>query len=223
MLMGPAGTGKSIIAAQCASAFAARGEKAVLFTLDEGTGTLFKRAGAMRIPLSRHVESGGLVVKQVDPAEISPGEFAHFVRVAVDGGARMVVLDSLNGYYSAMPEESFLSLQLHELFSYLRQQGVIVILTVAQHGILGPMTAPIDVSYLADTVILLRYFEADSRVRKAISVLKQRSGSHETAIRELILEGGLAIGSPLAGFRGIMTGVPVYTNPGSSNRNDAQP
>lgn len=214
LLMGPTGTGKSAIAAQYASAAASRGEHVVIFTFDEGLGTLFTRTKALGIPLDELVESGAVRVQQIDPAELTPGEFAALVRRSVEQDqARMIVIDSLNGYYNAMPEEHLLAVQLHEIFSYLRQRGVVVLLTLAQQGVMGPaLRTPLDVSYLADAVILLRYFETQGDVRKAISVLKKRSGLHETAIRQLAIDaGGLRIGEPLREFQGVLTGVPVYT------------
>jgi circadian clock protein KaiC len=212
LIMGPAGTGKSAIAAQFAAAAAGRGEPVYIFTFEEGLGTLFKRTELLGIPLRAHVDSGRAVVQQVNPAELSPGEFAAFVRSRVErDGARMIVIDSINGYFSSMPEENFLMLQLHELFSYLRQLGVVVILTLAQHGLVGQMESPIDLSFLADTVVLLRYFEAAGEIRKAISVPKKRSGVHEPSIRELLMgRGGIRLGPPLSDFRGILIGAPEY-------------
>jgi circadian clock protein KaiC len=155
-------------------------------------------------------------VQQIDPAELSPGEFAHVVRQTVEEhNVRLVVIDSLNGYLQSMPEEQFLLVQLHELLSYLRQRGVLTMLVMAQHGFLGKMDGPIDVSYLADTVILTRYFEAGGRVRKALSVVKKRTGRHEDAIREFAFaDGGLQVGPPLSGYHGVLTGVPHYTDEG---------
>lgn len=210
LFMGPAGTGKSALAAQVLAAAAERGEKAKMFAFEESLATLFQRSRALGIPIGEMARKGTLTVQQVDPAELSPGEFVHLVRAAVDEGARVVAIDSLNGYFSAMPEEHFLSLQLHELFSYLRQLGVTVLLTMAQHGFIGQMGTPIDVSYLADTVLLLRYFESEGEIRKAISVPKKRSGPHEGAIREFELgPRGIRVGEPLRQFRGLLTGVPT--------------
>jgi circadian clock protein KaiC len=212
LLMGPAGSGKSALAHQWAVSAAERGEHAALFTFDEGLGTLFARAASLGSNIEQHIRAGRITVQQIDPAELSPGEFIDVVRSSVEQHkARLVVIDSLNGYLQSMPEEQFLTVQLHELLSYMRQQGVVAILVVAQHGFLGPMSAPIDVSYLADTVVLTRFFEASGHVRKAISVLKKRSGPHEAAIRELALSSnGLAVGPPLSDFHGVMSGVPVY-------------
>ena len=214
LITGPAGTGKSAIVAQYAAAAAGRGENVVMFTFDEGPGTLFARTEALGIPLRRHVQGGRVRVKQIDPAELSPGEFTHQVRRALDEeGARMIVIDSLSGYYSAMPEERLLSVQLHELFSFLRQRGTVVLITLPQHGFVGSgVEAHIDVSYLADTVVLLRYFEIAGEVRKAISVIKKRSGRHESFIRQLAMDGqGLRIGPPLRDFQGVLTGLPTYS------------
>ncbi|HEY6928556.1 MAG TPA: ATPase domain-containing protein [Thermoanaerobaculia bacterium] len=214
LILGPAGTGKSAIAAQYAAAAASRGEPVVIFTFDEGLGTLFARTRALRIPLDEQIEKGRIRVQQIDPAELSPGEFTALVRHSIEEfKARMIVIDSLNGYYNAMPEENLLAVQLHELFTYLRQRGVLVIVTMAQHGLIGPaMGTPIDVSYLADTVILLRYFEAEGEIRKAISIMKKRSGSHESYIRPLTLDSsGLRVGDPLKEFTGILSGTPVYS------------
>jgi circadian clock protein KaiC len=211
LFMGPAGSGKSALSCQYAVAAAARGEKVAMFCFDEGFGTLFARAAALGMGLREHVDAGRISVQQVDPAELSPGEFAHTVRAAAEEtGVSVVVIDSLNGYLQAMPEEQFLVTQLHELLSYLRQRGVATIMVVAQHGVVGPMQAPIDISYLADTVVLTRFFEMSGRVRKAISVLKKRSGRHEQTIREFALgPGGFEVGPPLDRFRGVLSGVPI--------------
>jgi circadian clock protein KaiC len=216
LLIGPAGCGKSTVATQYAVAATLRGERAAIFTFDETLGTLLARSDAVGIPLREQMEAGQVIVQQIDPAELSPGEFAHVVQQAVrpdtGNGARVVVIDSLNGYLNAMPEESFLTIQLHELLTYLAQQGVVSLLVVAQHGLVGSgMVTPIDASYLADTVVMLRYFEAAGRVRKAISVMKKRSGAHEDTIREIQLgSGGISVGEPLDQFQGILTGVPTF-------------
>jgi circadian clock protein KaiC len=213
LLIGGAGVGKSSITLTYAVAAAERGENATIFAFDEGLGTLFARAKGFGIPLQKYVDSGRIVVRQIDPAELSPGEFAHIVRQCVEAGeTRLVIIDSLNGYLNAMPEERFLVLQMHELLSYLGQLGVVTILVLAQHGLVGPMQTPVDISYLSDAVLMLRYFEAEGRVRRAISVVKKRSGSHENSIREFQLgPGGVRLGPPLQEFQGILTGVPVYT------------
>jgi circadian clock protein KaiC len=212
LILGPAGTGKSLIAMNFAVSAIARGEKAALFVFDEELGLLFDRMKTMGIDLEGHQNAGALRIEQVDAAELSPGEFAHRVRVTVDKEKiKTVVIDSLNGYQAAMPEEHSLILHIHELLQYLNRNGAATFMTVAQHGMVGEMATPVDVTYLADTVILLRYFEAIGRVRRAISVIKKRSGFHESTIREFqITGGGLVVGQPLDSFQGILRGVPNY-------------
>jgi circadian clock protein KaiC len=217
LILGPAGTGKSTICSQFIAAAAAREERSVVFAFDEGEETMFARAEGMGIPLETHAEMGMLHVKQVDPAELSPGQFTSLIQNEVERGARLVVIDSLNGFLNAMPEERFLLIQMHELLSYLNQQGVVTIMTLAQHGLIGDrMASPVDMSYLADTALLLRYFEHDGHVRKAISVIKKRRGSHESTIREFrVTSRGLRMGPPLAGFRGVLTGIPTFAGASS--------
>lgn len=212
LILGPAGTGKSLFAASFATAAIARGEKAAMFVFDEELGLLFARLKDIGIDLQALQDSGSLIVEQIDAAELSPGEFAARVRDCVaERGIQTVVIDSLNGYQAAMPEEQFLVLHIHELLQYLNRQGASTYLTVAQHGLVGDMKAPIDVTYLADTVILLRYFEAAGLVRRAISVIKKRAGRHEKTIREYdIGPDGLAVGEPLYGFQGVLRGVPQF-------------
>ena len=212
LLLGPAGSGKSALASQYAVAAAERGECAAIYTFDEGLASVFARAASLGIDLARHVGSRQITVKQIDPAEMSPGEFAVELRDAVEQRqARLVVIDSLNGYLQAMPEEQYLIAQLHELLAYLRQRGVVVLMLVAQHGFIGGVDAPVDVSYLADNVVLFRYFEAAGRVRKALSVVKKRAGRHEDTIREFTLgRDGFVVGEPLASFRGVLNGVPTF-------------
>jgi circadian clock protein KaiC len=212
LLIGGAGVGKSSIALTYAVAAAQRGEYAVIFAFDEGLATIYSRSAGLGIPLQRHIDSGGIRLHQIDPAEMSPGEFAWAVRQSVEQqNARVVIIDSLNGYMNAMPEERFLVLQMHELLSYLNQLGVLTILVLAQHGLMGPMQTPLDISYVSDAVMVLRYFEAEGRVRRAISVVKKRSGAHEDAIREFRLTSeGLKLGPPLTEFSGIFTGTPSY-------------
>lgn len=212
LIVGPAGTGKSLIAITFALAAIKRGEKAALFVFDEELGLLFDRMAALGIDLERLREEGKLCVEQIDAAEVSPGEFAHRVRNTVDSqDIKTVVLDSLNGYQAAMPEEQSLILHIHELLQYLNRIGAATFMTVAQKGITGDLISPIDVTYLADTVILLRYFEAAGEVRRAISVIKKRSGAHEASIREYeIGSRGLTVGEPLSGFQGVLQGVPTY-------------
>jgi circadian clock protein KaiC len=215
LLMGPAGCGKSTIAVQYAVAAAERGEHSVIFAFDESIHTLEARTEALGIKFKQGAQAGQVSVRPVDPAELSPGEFAYLVREAVETDkASVVVIDSLNGYMNAMPEERFLTAQLHELLSYLGRRGVTTLMVVAQHGMVGTnMQSPIDTSYLADSVVLLRYFEYAGRVNKAISVVKKRSGAHEQSIRELYFnETGIHLSEPLTQFRGLLTGVPVEVN-----------
>lgn len=212
LVLGPAGTGKSLFVFQFVAAAIRRGERAALFLFDEELGLLFDRTKAMGFDLEAARESGALHIEQIDAAELSPGEFAHRVRDRVDSAqAKTVVIDSLNGYQAAMPEENALILHIHELLQYLNRQGANTFLTVAQHGLVGDMKAPVDVTYLADTVILLRYFEALGKVRRAVSVIKKRTGSHETTIREFrIGASGLSLGAPLDEFQGVLRGVPTF-------------
>jgi circadian clock protein KaiC len=200
-----------------AAAAVARGEKVGLFIFDEEMGLLFERMKKMNIDLEALQATGNLVIEQVDAAELSPGEFSHRVRRSVDQkGIRTVVIDSLNGYQAAMPEENALVLHMHELLLYLNRQGAATFMTVAQHGLVGDMRAPVDITYLADNVILLRYFEALGQVRRAISIIKKRTGTHESTIREYrISSKGLRIGEPLSEFQGVLRGVPQYL--GESN------
>ncbi len=210
LLVGPAGTGKSAIATQFACAAAAREESTSIFLFEERIGTLRRRAQHLGMPLDALLQQGKVRLHQVDPAELAPDEFTHLVRAAVEThGARLVIIDSINGYFNAMPGARHLTLQMHELLGFLAERGVASILTMAQSGILGQMSTPVDLSYLADTIVMLRYFEAKGHLRKAISVLKKRSGAHETAIREIELgEGGLRIGPSLTGMIGVLTGNP---------------
>ncbi|MHA3738792.1 ATPase domain-containing protein [Pseudomonas sp. Eth.TT006] len=217
LILGPAGTGKSLISMIFATAAVARGEKAALFIFDEELGLLFERMKNIGIDLKALSDTGNLLIEQVDAAELTPGEFSHRVRRAVDeGGISTVIIDSLNGYQAAMPEESALVLHMHELLLYLNRKGVATFMTVAQHGLVGDMKSPVDITYLADTVILLRYFEALGKVRRAISIIKKRTGSHESTIREYrISPNGMTIGEPLEDFQGVLSGVPNYH--GASN------
>src|SRR3954463_3580661 len=212
LLIGGAGVGKSSIALTYAMAAAARDEAVAVFAFDEGLGTVFARARGLGMKLQSYIASGRICVQQIDPAEMSPGEFAHLVRQSVEqNGVRLVIIDSLNGYMNAMPEERFLVLQMHELLSTLNQLGVVTILVLAQYGLMGPMQTPLDISYLSDAVLMLRYFEAEGRVRRAVSVVKKRSSAHEDTIREFRLTGqGIKVGPPLIEFLGILTGVPNY-------------
>jgi circadian clock protein KaiC len=212
LVLGPAGTGKSTIAIQFVSAAISRGEKAAIFIFDEELGLLFERMRALGFDLEASRDSGSLHIEQVDATELSPGEFAHRVRRAVnDSGAKTIVIDSLNGYQAAMPDENSLILHIHELLQYLNRQGANTFLTVAQHGLVGDMKTPVDVTYLSDTVVLLRYFETTGQVRRAISVIKKRTGPHEDTIREFRIDkNGLMLGEPLVNFHGVLHGVPTF-------------
>ena len=212
LILGPAGTGKSLVVMTFVKAAIARGEKAALFIFDEELGLLFDRMKAMGIDLQAERDKGNILLEQIDAAELSPGEFAHRVRRIVETQKiKTVVIDSLNGYQAAMPEENSLILHMHELLQYLNRQGAATFMTVAQHGLVGDMQTPVDVTYLADSVILLRYFEAMGRVRRAISMIKKRTGFHETTIREFrISNAGLTMGEPLEAFHGVLRGVPNY-------------
>jgi circadian clock protein KaiC len=216
LLIGSAGVGKSSLALSYAIAAAHRGEHAMFFAFDEGRGTLDARARTLGLPLQAALDAGLIHYRQIDPAELSPGEFAASIRRSVEHDrARVIVIDSLNGYLNAMPDERFLILQMHELLSYLGQQGVLTILVLAQHGLVGPMDTPLDISYLSDAVVMLRYFEADGVVRRALSVVKKRSGNHEHTIREFRLSAqGISVGPPLTNFSGIFSGTPRYTGDG---------
>ena len=221
LLVGPAGSGKSSVAVNYARAAAARGGRAAMFIFDERPETLFRRAAGLGMDLEPLVAAGTLTIHPIDPAALSPGEFAACVRRAVEGvdghpPATVVVVDSLNGYMQAMPEERFLTTQLHELLTFLGHRGVVTFLVLAQHGMVGHMQTPIDTTYLADTVVLFRYFEAHGAVRQALSVVKKRSGNHERSIRELWLDGGIRVGEPLSAFQGILTGTPTYDGHGES-------
>ena len=212
LILGPAGSGKSLIGFQFIATAINRGEKAALFAFDEELGLLFRRTKAMGIDLQAFHEQGRLIIEQVDAAELSPGEFSHRVRGCVeDSAVRTVIIDSLNGYQQAMPEEQSLILHMHELLLFLNRSGIATFLTVAQHGLVGDMKTPVDVTYLADNVILLRFFEAEGRVRRAMSVIKKRTGAHEDTIREFrISNRGLSLGAPLHHFHGVLRGVPTY-------------
>lgn len=213
LLLGPAGTGKSTIALSYAVNAASRGEFVAMFLFEELVYLACKRGEGLGIDPSPHLKSGKLHMEQIDPAELSPGEFVQRVRDMVSiHGARIIVIDSLNGFINAMPGESHLALQMHELLGFLNQLGVTTLLVLSQAGLMGNnMTTPVDLSYLADNVMLFRYFEADGRVRKALSIVKKRSGKHEDTIRELLLsDGSVVIGRALTDFRGVLTGVPSY-------------
>jgi circadian clock protein KaiC len=214
LVIGPAGAGKSLLSLQFIVSAAQRGEKAALFIFDEEISLLIDRTKLLGMDLEALRDRGNLFIEQIDAAEISPGEFSHRVHTCITHhGVRTVVIDSLNGYQAAMPEEQFLVLHMHELLQYLNRQGASTFLTVAQHGLVGDMKSPVDVTYLADTVILLRYFEAFGQVRQALSVIKKRFGAHENTIREMrISNGGIVIGKALTDFQGILRGTPTYTD-----------
>jgi circadian clock protein KaiC len=213
LITGPAGSGKTTLSLQYLAAACRRGEKAVIYEFDERIGTLISRARAFGIDLEDLMRDGGLTIRQIDPAEIAPGQFAAMVRSEVEeNDVKVVLIDSLSGYVAAMPQEQLLILQLHELLSYLNQAGVVTLLINPQAGFFGTMhTAELNVSYIADIVILLRFFESEGRIRKAISIVKNRSGQHEDTIRELRIDAqGVRVGEPLAEFRGVLTGTPEY-------------
>jgi circadian clock protein KaiC len=213
LFIGATGTGKSLLGTQFAVAAAERGERAAIYVFDERIQTLLQRAAGVGIPLEDHVKSSAIQLRQIDPAELTPGEFTHLVRKAVsENDVRLVVIDSLNGYAYAMPEERFLTVHLHELSSYLNQQGVTTISVAARHGTsFMDERTPVDVSYIADIVLLFRHFEFGGEMHKALAVYKRRGGSHERSIRELhIGSEGLSLGPPLRQFRGILTGTPDF-------------
>lgn len=212
LVLGPAGTGKSTIVTMYAISAAKRGENVSMFLFDENVGTLLLRCEALNMPLQQYIDEGLISIQQIDPAEMSPGEFIQIIRDAIEHrDVRVLVIDSLIGLINAMPEEKMLISQLHELLSYLNQVGVTSLLTMVQHGIIGTMAAPADLSYLADTLVLLRYFEAEGEVKQALSIMKKRTGQHERTIREIqIGQGGVVVGEPLKQFHGVLTGVPQY-------------
>jgi circadian clock protein KaiC len=217
LLLGPAGVGKSTIAMQFVVHALKQGKKAAAYIFDEVMPTLVQRSEKLCMGkeggFHSYLNDGLLHIQQVDPAEMSPGAFAYEVRKAVEDGAQIVIIDSLNGYLNSMPAERFLSTHLHELFAYLNQKGILTIMVVAQHGMMVSSALPgdVDVSYLADTVLLFRYFEAQGEIHQTISVVKKRNGPHERALRQLkIVSTGIEVGEPLREFRGIMTGVPQY-------------
>jgi circadian clock protein KaiC len=223
VLIGSAGTGKSTVAAQFVTEAATRGEKSTILCFDESPTNLLIRTTGLGIPLAKYVDEGVVTLVAVDPAELSPGQLAHRLTDDVAQGARIVVIDSLIGYLSAMPEERFLTAHLHELLSFLSEKGVATIITLAQHGFFGAGEAPVNVSYMADTVVFFRYFEAAGEVRQALSVIKKRTGLHERTIRELRLgPRGIRIGAPLDGFRGVLSGNPELLE-GALLRGESEP
>ncbi|RZJ09811.1 MAG: circadian clock protein KaiC, partial [Haliea sp.] len=214
LIAGPPGTGKSSLASQFVAAAGERGQRAAMFLFEEAANNLLNRSDGLGMNLRQHHESGLLSIQQIDPAELSPGEFTSTVCKAADDGAKVIVIDSLNGYLNAMPDERFLSTHLHELLTYLGQRGVVTILVAVQQGMLGgTMSTTLDASYLADNVMLLRYYEYDGEVKQAVSVFKKRGSAHERTIREFSMSAsGVRVGAALKGFRGILTGVPVHTS-----------
>lgn len=217
LLLGPAGTGKSTIALQFAIAAARRGEKVLAYLFEENIRTLKGRARSVGLPVEKFIKNGLIQLVQVDPGQMSPGQFVDRLRADVEAGARMVLIDSLNGYLQAMPHVRFLEIQLHDVLSFLAHRGVVTLMTVAQHGLMGHMNSPVDLTYLADCVLVLRYFEESGRIRKAVSVVKKRIGRHEDTIREFqLMAKGIRVGAPLEEFQGVLTGVPTFR--GSSKR-----
>ncbi len=212
LMMGPTGTGKTSTATRCALAALERGERAAIFMFDEELGTFFTRSVGLGMDLRPYLDAGLLQVRQIEPSELSPGEFVHYVRRAVEvDGVRVVLIDSLNGYLHAMPNERYLILQMHELLSYLSQHGVVTLLILGQHGLVGDVHSDVDLSYLSDTIILMRFFEAAGSVRRGLSVVKTRTSYHEPSIREFELgPTGLTIGAVLHEFEGVLSGTPVY-------------
>jgi circadian clock protein KaiC len=224
LIVGTAGTGKSTLSAQFVAAAAGRGQRAAMFIFDESPATLLTRATQLKIPLAEAVEAGRVTIRYVDPAELSPGELIHEVRTQVEEhNTALIVIDSLNGYLNAMPGERFLAIQLHELLAYLSQRNVATILVSAHQGLLGgPMIATVDATYLADAVILMRFFEMRGEIRQAVSIIKKRGGRHERTIREFKLhDGHIHVGEALREFRGVLTGVPRYdANHGRADKSD---
>ena len=213
LLIGSAGSGKSTVATQYAVRMAEQSEMAAMFAFDETLGILIARAESLGLPVKKHIAAGRIHAQQIDSAEISPGEFAWNVQKHVDAGCKLVVIDSLNGYLNSMPGEKYLNSQLHELSAYLNEQGIVTILIMAQHGMVTALETPVDLSYLCDTVINLRYFEAHGEVKQSVAVIKKRSGNHERTIREFKMDrnsNGIRIGEPLRQFQGILTGVPRF-------------
>ncbi len=213
LLLGATGTGKSSVATLYVHAAARAGARAAVFMFDERPETFFERSAGLGMDMRGLVESGAVTIKPISTAELSPGEFSQMVREAVEeGGAKVVMMDSLTGYYHAMPQEDALASQMHDLLTYLSRKGVLSLLVVSQHGLVGEIVkGPLDVSYMSDTVILLRHFEAIGEVRKAISVIKKRGGPHETTIRELRMRpGSIDVGDPIKDFSGVLTGHPEF-------------
>jgi circadian clock protein KaiC len=217
LLAGPPGTGKSSLASQFVFAATKQNRQAAMFLFEESANNLLNRADGLGMNLRDSVASKQLSIQQIDPAELSPGEFTHIVCQEADRGAKVIVIDSLHGYLNAMPDERFLTTHLHELLTYLGQRGVVTLLVSVQKGMLGnSMTTDVDASYLADNVIMLRYFESGGEVRQAISVFKKRGSWHERTIREFSMSSkGIHVGPALRQFHGILTGVPTKIDTGS--------
>ena len=214
LLMGPAGSGKSTVALQYAVNTAIEGGRAAIFAFDETIPILRTRAAGLGIALDEYLDNGTVTVRRIDPAELPPGQFTALIQDLVERqGVRTLVIDTLNGFLHAMPNERFLVIQLHELLSFLAQSGVVTIMTLAEHGVVGHLSSPVDLSYLADTVLLLRYFEFEGSVRKGISVVKKRAGAHEDTVRELklVTGRGIVIGEPLRAFQNVLSGLPTFT------------
>ncbi|MFZ6735420.1 ATPase domain-containing protein [Undibacterium sp. Ji42W] len=212
LIVGPSGIGKTTVSVRCLLSALERGEKASFYLFDEGLGTFFARSASLGMEVQSYVDSGQLSIQHIDPAELAPGEFAQMLRDAVElDGVKFIVIDSLNAYLQAMPGEHFLTLQMHELLSYLNQQGVTTVLVLGQHGLIGEVRTDVDLSYLSDTTVLLRFFESNGRLRRAITVIKSRTSNHLLTIHELQLSsGGIIIGEALEGFEGVLTGLPTY-------------
>jgi circadian clock protein KaiC len=211
LFIGPAGTGKSSLCILYALSAVKQKQKVAFFTFDETNNNLRRRAKSTGMDIDPAIASGFLHVQKIDPAELSPGAFSGLIREFIDDGVKVIIIDSLNGYIQAMPQENFLVLQLHELLAYLNNQGIVTIMTLAQHGMIGSMQSPVDLTYLADTVILTRYFETQGAIKKAISVIKKRTGLHENTIREYLLtEKGIEVGPALTQFDGILSGIPRF-------------
>jgi circadian clock protein KaiC len=212
LFLGPSGVGKSTAALQFVHTASKAGQKVLVCLFDENVRTMTTRAKAVSLPLEAAIKAGTIELMQIDPAELAPGQFLEIVRRRVEQDVEVVLIDSLNGYMQAMPDARFLTVQLHELLSFLGNQGVVTLMTIAQHGLVGQMNTPIDLTYLADAVVLLRFFEEHGRIRKAISVIKNRTGNHEAEIREFGIDHkGVRVGEPLTAFHGVLTGVPTYT------------